>query len=249
MRVWSWLYKFGSPKYCYQVATKILPLSGILFVSLLTWGVVQGLFFAPPDYQQGDAYRIMYVHVPSAALSLVVYFLMAVQALMFLVWRIKMCDVFLKAAAPIGAWFTVLALITGSLWGKPMWGTWWVWDARLTSELILLFLYLGVILLRQSISSVDRAAKACAMVVLIGVIDLPIIHYSVYWWHSLHQGSTVLGFHKPELVNSMLTPLLVMFGAFIFYFIVVFSLRVRQEILHREHRSQWIQQLLGIHHV
>jgi len=167
----------------------------------------------------------------------------AINSLSYLVWRIKLADVLAKVAAPVGASFTLVALVTGSLWGKPMWGAWWVWDARLTSELILLLLYLGLIMLRQIIPTRDRAAKACAMVSIVGVIDLPIIHYSVYWWNSLHQESTLLGLHKPQIANVMLIPLLAMLVAMGCYFAAVVLQRARVELLEREKQSQWVAQI------
>lgn len=184
------------------------------------------------------------MHVPAAMLSLGVYCLMAANALVYLVWKIKLADVIAAVSAPLGALFTALALLTGALWGKPMWGTWWIWDARLTSELILLFLYFGVIGLRSAIPDQDRASKATSILLLVGVIDLPIIHYSVYWWNTLHQQSTLLKLGSPSIAPSMLYPLLAMIIAFSSYFAAVLLMSVRNELLRRERHTHWVGQVL-----
>lgn len=205
-------------------------------------GLYYGLWRAPADYQQGDAYRIMFIHVPAAMCSLSCYGLIALSSAIFLIWRTKISDMVAKAAVPVGLCFTALALVTGSLWGKPMWGTYWIWDARLTSELILLFLYLGLYAVRAAIPNQAQAEKVAAVVALVGAIDLPIIHYSVNWWHSLHQGSTLLGFHRPTLATEMLIPLLLMIGAFISYMIAMVLLRASNELLWRERNCQWVRE-------
>ena len=204
--MWSWIHKFASPKIFYTFAGRSLPWLSVLCLFLLSYGIVAGLILAPADYQQGEAFRIIYVHVPSAFLSMMIYMLMAVNAAISTIWRIKLADIIVRTSASIGAWFTFLALVTGSLWGKPMWGTWWIWDARLTSELILLFLYLGVIALQSAIRDRQAAAKAGNLLVLVGVVNIPIIHYSVYWWNTLHQGATLSKFAKPSIDPSMLYP-------------------------------------------
>lgn len=206
---------------------------GIGLISLV-YGVVAGLWFAPTDYQQGDAFRIIYVHVPCAMLSLGLYVWMAACSFVYLVWRVKVADMIAYSIAPIGAFFTFAALLTGSLWGKPMWGTWWIWDARLTSELILLFLYLGYLGLYQAIPSHKMAAKLGAILAVVGVLDIPIIHYSVYWWNTLHQGATIARFDKPAIDPSMLYPLLAMILGLGLYAGYLVCLRVRAEILMRE---------------
>lgn len=227
-------------KHVYLNSPKALPwLHAVAGISL-TLGLLAGLFIAPADYQQGDAFRIIYVHVPSAFLSMMIYALMASYALIYLIWRIKLADVLMQAAAPIGAVFTACALITGSIWGKPMWGTWWVWDARLTAELILLFIYLGAILLRPLFTSPEQGAKALALWVLVGAIDLPIIHYSVYWWHTLHQGATISKLGKPAIAGSMLWPLLLMLVGCVALFAVMLIVRARTEILKREAHQAWV---------
>ena len=209
--------------------------------ALILAGLYGGLLLAPPDYQQGDAFRIVYVHAPSAWLSMLVYGTMAVAAAIGLVWRIKLAHAAAAAAAPIGASFTALALATGAIWGKPMWGTWWVWDARLTSELILLFLYAGVMALRASIDDRDRADRAAAVLAIVGVVNLPIIHYSVYWWNTLHQPPTLTKLGKPTMAGDMLWPLLVMLLGFTLYFGAVLLVRMRAEILRRERDAAWLR--------
>ncbi len=207
-------------------------------------GLYSGLVLAPPDYQQGESYRIMFVHVPAAWMSLFIYMVMATAGAIGLIWRIKLADVIAASCAPIGASFTFLALATGSLWGKPMWGTWWVWDARLTSELILLFLYLGVISLRSAIDDRRTAARAVAVLTLVGVVNIPIIHYSVEWWNTLHQGPTVTKFDAPSIHPAMLWPLLEMALAFKLYFVTVVLLNARNEVLDRERNMSWAQEVI-----
>jgi len=216
-----------------------------IFLVLLFAGLYGGLVLAPADYQQGDSYRIIFVHVPSAWMSLFIYLVMAFCGVVIVVWRMKLAEVILISSAPIGASFTFLTLVTGSLWGKPMWGTWWVWDARLTSELILLFLYLGVIGLHGAIEDKRVASRAVAILAIVGVVNIPIIHYSVEWWNSLHQGPTVTKFDKPSIHWSMLLPLLLMALSFQVYYVVALFQRCRAELLLRERNSKWVQELSG----
>lgn len=234
-------YKLTSPKVFYQFAQYCYPWCLVISLCLFCYGLIGGLILAPADYQQGDAFRIIYVHVPSAFLSLLVYIVMAIAAAVLLIWRIKLADIIIAASAPLGAVFTLLALISGSLWGKPMWGAWWVWDARLTSELILLFLYIGVIALRQALPDRDSAAQASSILLVVGIINIPIIHYSVYWWNTLHQGQTIKVFGPSLIAPSMLHPLLAMIGAFLFYYVGIMLLRVTNEILKREWKSSWVR--------
>src|SRR5271167_467438 len=190
--MWTWFYKLASPPYVYGVAAAFAPwLSGVAAIALC-YGLVTGLAIAPPDYQQGDAFRMMYVHVPSAVLSLTVYTVMAAASAVALIWRIKVGHAVAAASAPIGASFTLAALVTGSLWGRPMWGTFWAWDPRLTSELLLLFLYFGYIGLRTAIEDTARADRASAVLAIVGVVNVPVIYYSVLWWNSLHQAPSVM---------------------------------------------------------
>jgi heme exporter protein C len=206
---------------------------------LIVIGMYGGLLRAPADYQQGEAFRIIYIHAPSAWLSLLGYTTMAVAAAVGLIWRMKLAHALAAATAPVGASFALLCLITGSLWGRPMWGAYWAWDARLTTELILLFLYLGYMALRASFDDVGRADRASAVLALVGVINIPIIHFSVYWWNSLHQGSTVLRAGGPAMPASMLWPLLVSFAGFTCLFATIVAIRLRGEILMRERQASW----------
>jgi heme exporter protein C len=217
---------------------------GLLAGLLLLVGAVWGLLFAPQDYQQGNSARIMYVHVPASILAQSSYMMMASAALVFLVWRIKLADIAVQCAAPIGASITFLALVTGAIWGKPTWGTWWVWDARLTSTLVLLFLFLGVIALRSAMDNRDAAGRATAVLTLVGVVNLPIIKYSVDWWFTLHQSSSFSLTEKPAMPAEMWLPLLLMVLGFYSFFFVAWMLRIRAEILQRESRTQWVSDLV-----
>lgn len=228
------IYRLASPNYFYELSGKALPWLTTATGLLLTIGIIWGLVFAPADYQQGDSFRIIYVHVPAAAFSMGVYVAMAISGAIGLIWRIKVAAMVSRSCAPIGAAFTFLALATGSLWGKPMWGTWWVWDARLTSELILLFLYLGYIGLQQAIPDRDTAARAGAVLALVGLINIPIIHYSVEWWYTLHQGATVFKLGKPSMALSMLWPLLIMMVAYACLAIMAVIMGARNEVLERK---------------
>ena len=238
---WTWLHKFASPPHAYRIAGVLAPWFGWPAFVLIVAGLYGGLVLAPADYQQGDAFRIVYVHAPSAWMSMFVYAALAIASAIGLIWRIKLAHAVATAAAPLGAWFTFAALATGALWGQPMWGTWWVWDARLTSELILLFLYLGFMALRSSIEDRDRADRAGAVLAIVGVVNLPIIHYSVYWWNTLHQPSTLTRLGKPTMSGEMLWPLLAMLLAFTLYFAAVLMVRLRAEILRRERNASWLK--------
>ncbi|WP_372725584.1 heme ABC transporter permease, partial [Immundisolibacter sp.] len=193
------LDRLAVPKFFYPFAGRLLPWLGWLAAGLLGLGAWWGLAVAPADYQQGDSYRIMFIHVPAAWLSMFTYMVMAGGAFVFLVWRMKLADMLAKCCAPLGAAFTLLTLVTGSLWGKPMWGTWWAWDARLTSELVLLFLYLGLIALRGAIDEPQRAGRATALLTLVGVVNIPIIHFSVDWWNTLHQPASLTRMDGPAI--------------------------------------------------
>lgn len=243
--MWNWSKQnLLSPKSFYKTSGKFLPWILVAFILCFSYGLVGGLLLAPPDYQQGDGFRIIYVHVPSAMIAMAIYLIMAICAVLMLVWRIKIAALCMSCSAPIGAWFTFLALVTGSIWGKPMWGTWWIWDARLTSVLILLFLYLGFLALQSVISEPQNRERAGAIIALVGVINLPIIHYSVLWWNTLHQGPTISRFAKPAIVSSMLYPLLSMIIAFVFFYTLIVILKMRNQIMLREMKSQWIKEVL-----
>mgnify|MGYP001814472391 FL=1 len=194
------------------------------------------------DYQQKDAFRIIYIHVPSAYLSMMTYMIMAISAGIGLIWRIKLSHAVAAAAAPLGAWFTFLALATGSIWGRPMWGTWWEWgDPRLTSELIMLFIYFGYMALRAAIDDTAKADKSSAVLALVGAVNVPIIHFSVEWWSSLHQGQTVA---KGAMDPEMLIPLLINIGGFTLLFGALLLRRIRTEVLYRERRTKWVREMV-----
>jgi len=211
---------------------------------LLLAGAVWGLAFAPKDYLQGNSYRIIYIHVPAAFLAQSVYIMMASAAIVTLVWRMKLADVFVKAVAPVGLVLTFLALFTGAVWGKPTWGTWWIWDARLTSMLILLFLYGGVIALDRAINDEKSAARAVAVLVLVGVVNIPIIKYSVEWWNTLHQPATFKLTEKPSMPAEMWVPLLLSVLGLYLVFGWLACVRMQTEILSREQRTRWVKEFV-----
>ena len=242
---WVWFHKFGSPPHFYRLATRLTPWFGWPALLLGVAGLIGGLGLAPPDYQQGDGFRIIYVHAPAAWLSLMVYTVMALSAAVGLVWRMNVAHAVAASCAPIGASFTALALVTGMLWGRPMWGTYWEWDPRLTSELLLLFLYLGYMGLRNAIDDTARADRASAVLAIVGVVNVPIIHYSVIWWNSLHQAPSVMKFGQPTMPASMLVPLLLMLAGFTLYFIALLLTRARGEVLRRERNARWIEQAVA----
>lgn len=245
MRLPVWLHRMGGPENFYRMAGRISRVAGVSAALLIVAGIAGGLLLAPPDYQQGESYRIIFIHVPSAWMSMFAYVCMAAMATVALVWRIKVCEALARASAPLGASFTFLALVTGSLWGKPMWGAWWVWDARLTSELILLLLYLGYMALDNAIPDRRQAARATAILALVGTVNIPIIHFSVEWWNTLHQGPTVTRLDAPAIHLSMLIPLLLSALGFMAYFVAVLLVRARVEMLERERRAVWVTRLLS----
>jgi heme exporter protein C len=227
------MLEYANPKRFMDISGAVLAWLGAAAGLFLAVGLYLG-FTVPPDYQQGDTVRIMFVHVPAAWIAMMAYGLMALASLVSLVNRHPLADVAAKAAAPLGALFTALALITGSLWGRPMWGTYWVWDARLTSFLILLFLYLGYIALRNAIEDETRAARACAILALVGVVNLPIIEFSVQWWSTLHQGESIVRAGGPLIATVFLWPLFAMALGYTLLFFTLLLLRMRTDIL--EHR-------------
>ncbi len=244
-----WFHKTGSPEYFYRLAGRLIPWFAAAFGVLLVWGIYQGLWVAPPDYQQGDSYRIIFIHVPAAWMSLFIYVAMCVAGFIGLVWRIKVMEVIAMASAPIGAAFTLITLITGALWGKPMWGAYWVWDARLTSELILWFIYLGIIGLYRAIEDRRAAARAASLLALVGLVNIPIIHFSVEWWTTLHQGSTVKMFGESAIDTRMLVPLLVMAVATKFYYAMNVLQRARVLLLEQEGTKTWARKVLEVQEV
>ncbi|MEM9101777.1 MAG: heme ABC transporter permease [Pseudomonadota bacterium] len=243
--MWAFFHRMASPKIFFDLSGRMIPWflwSGLL---IMVVGFVWGLAFSPPDYQQGETVRIFYLHVPTAFMSMACYMFMAITSAIGLVWRIKMAHMVAASAAPIGAVFTFLALFTGAVWGKPMWGTWWVWDARLTSELILLFLYIGFIAFQNAFDDYQTADKASAILALVGVVNIPIIHFSVEWWNTLHQGATLSKFEKPSIELSMLWPFLIVFVGINLYFAALVLIRTRTEVLKRERRSKWVRQMFA----
>jgi len=243
--MWNWFHKLASPPHFYRIASAIEPwLYGSALVLVLV-GLYGGLFLAPPDYLQGEGFRIIYLHVPSAFLSMHAYVLMAVASGIGLIWRMKLAYCVAAAAAPVGAVFTFLALVTGAIWGQPMWGTWWTWDPRLTSELVLLFLFLGYIFLRQAMRDVRQADRASAILAVVGVVNVPIIHYSVEWWSSIHQGPSLGKMEAPSISGDMLWPLLVMIAAYQLLFFAILLTGARTQVLRREKNSRWVVEAIG----
>ena len=226
----------ANPTRFLKIANAVLPTVWAITIALFAVGLYGALVTAPPDYQQGETVRIMYVHVPAAWMALFVYVSIAAASLAAIVWRHPLAELYAKSASPVGAIFTLLALVTGSLWGQPMWGTWWVWDARLTSVLVLFFLYLGHIALMDAFDDTARGARAAAILALVGVVNVPVIKFSVDWWHTLHQPASVLRLDGPAIHPSMLAPLLVMAAAFTSFGALVVILRLETEIARRRAR-------------
>jgi len=244
MRLWNWINKLASPPHFFRIAGTLTPWFLWPAIALMLIGAFGGLVLAPPDYMQGEGFRMIYFHVPSAYLSMLVYVVMALAAAVGLIWRIKLAHAVAASAAPIGASFTVLALATGMLWGKPMWGTYWVWDARLTSELVLLFLYIGYMTLRSAFDETSKADRASGVLAVVGVVNIPIIHFSVVWWNTLHQGPTISKMDNPSITADMLWPLLTMILGYTLFFVAILAIRVRGEVLTREVRSRWVGEFL-----
>jgi len=241
--MWKWIQAFASPQNFYRISKKLIPWFLYPFIALTLVGLYWALIVSPPDYQQGESVRIMYVHVPAAWMSLFIYVVMAVAGAIGLIWQIKLANVVASVSAPIGAAFTFLALVTGAVWGKPMWGTWWVWDARLTSELILLFLYLAYISLNNAFDNPKTAAKASSVLAIVGLVNIPIIYYSVEWWNSLHQGSSV-SVTKVSMQIDMFYALLLISFAFKFLYGALVLMRARDEVLIREQNSRWVKEIV-----
>lgn len=240
-----WFHQLGSPPAFDRFAARWAPWGYGTGLLVMAVGAYLALFRMPPDYLQGDSFRIFYIHVPSAWMSLAVYALMALYAAVALVWRIKLCEILAMACAPIGAGFTVITLATGSIWGRPTWGTWWTWDPRLTTELILLFLYLGVIALYAAIEDRRTAARAAGLLAITGVVMLPVIRYSVVWWNSLHQGQTIRLFGESSLHASLWPPLVCMVIGTKLWFVGSLLARARADNLRREAGKDWVRTLAG----
>ena len=231
------LYKYASPTAFYSLAGKMIPWFVIPAALLFAVGLYVGFFVAPTDFQQGDAYRIMFIHVPAAWMGMFLYVLMAFYAGIGWSFNARLASMMASSISITGALFTLIALVTGSLWGKPTWGTWWVWDARMTSTLILLFLYIGFISLQSAIDEPRRADRAGAVLALVGVVNVPIIYFSVQWWNTLHQGATIRILNKPTIAPPMLAAMLIMLAACWLYSVAVVLVRVRQIILEREQNA------------
>lgn len=244
MATWTWFHRLASPPHVYGFARRWTPWIGGAAAICMVVALYGGLVLAPEDYQQKDAFRMVYVHAPAAWLSLMIYTTMAVAAAVGLIWRMKVAHAAAAACAPVGAWFTVAALGTGMLWGKPMWGAYWVWDPRLTSELVLLFLYFGYMGLRAGIDDPAKADKASAVLAIVGAVNIPIIKYSVNWWNSLHQPATRL-IGEADMDWSMVWPLLLMLAAFFLYFGWVMLIRLRAELLRRERNASWVREVVA----
>ena len=237
-------FRFAAPQNAYTLAGQMLPWFSAAAVLLTLAGLYVGFFIAPTDAQQGEAYRIIFVHVPAAWMSMVIYLAMAGWAAVGLVFNSRVSSMMACALAPTGALMTFLALWTGALWGKPTWGTWWVWDARLTSELVLLFLYIGFMALHSAIDDLRRADRAAGLLALVGVVNVPIIYFSVTWWNTLHQGASVSLNRAPSMATPMLTGMLLMALAFWMYAIAVALMRLRTITLERERHTAWARQAL-----
>ncbi|HWJ95354.1 MAG TPA: heme ABC transporter permease [Telluria sp.] len=238
-------FKYAAPSAFFSLSGKLVPWFAAAAVVLGLVGLYVGLLMAPTDHQQGDAYRIIFVHVPAAWMSMVIYLAMAFWAAIGLAFNTRVSSMLASALAPTGAMFTFLALWTGALWGKPTWGAWWVWDARLTSELILLFLYVGFIALQESIDDRRRADKAGAILALVGVVNVPVIYFSVKWWNTLHQGSSINMTKAPSMATTMLVGMLLLALAFWAYTIAVALKRARCIVLERERHADWVKQMTG----
>lgn len=242
---WQWFHRLGSPRWFYEKTGVWLPYLAVVTALLMLTGLVWGLGFAPMDYKQGNSFRIIYIHVPVSFLALAGYYIMAIAGAVGLIWKMKLADMVMKSAAPIGAALTFLALMSGAIWGKPTWGTYWVWDARITSMLVLFFLYVGVIALQASFTNQQAAAKASAVLSLVGMINIPIIYKSVDWWYTLHQPATIKFTEAPSMHPDMFYPLLVMIVAMYCFYALALILFTRAEIVQREKQTQWVKALGG----
>ncbi|MEY3008014.1 MAG: hypothetical protein RI942_2356 [Pseudomonadota bacterium] len=239
---WTWFHRLGSPPWIYAFAGRLLRFLLPLTLLLLLVGSIWGLAFSPPDFRQGNSYRIIYIHVPVSVVSLAGYYVMAIAGAVSLIWRLKVADIAMRVAAPIGAGLTFLALVTGAIWGKPTWGTWWVWDARITSMVVLLFLYLGVYALYEAYDNKALASKACAILALVGTVNIPIIYKSVDWWYSLHQPASIKFTGGTTIDPSMLYPLLLMIVAVYALYVCLILLGLRAGLLESESKTKWVQQ-------
>ena len=239
----NFYHKLGSFPWFYKISGKIIPFAGVLSISLIVISSIWGLFFSPTDAVQGDVYRIIYFHVPAVSVSQVIYYSMSIAAAVFLIWRMKMAGVYIKSLAPIGAAFTFIGLMSGAIWGQPTWGTWWVWDARLTSTLILLFIYAALIGLYSSIDDKTKADRAVSILSIVGLAIIPVIKKSVDWWQTLHQPSTFTLTSSPSMSPEMYQPLLLCVIGFYLIFAFTLTLNLRNEVIDRERSKNWVKQI------
>jgi heme exporter protein C len=241
MKLPRWFHMLGSPPHVYGLAGRLSPWIGVLSSALIAVGVFWGLVIAPPDYLQGDVYRIIYIHPQTAYVGMQAYVVLAVAAAIGFIWRLKVAHAVAASAAPIGASFTFCALVTGSIWGAPTWGTFWEWgDPRIMFELLLLFLFLGYMALRAAFDDRDKADRVSAILGVVGVVNVPIIHYSVIWWNTLHQGPTITKFDDPSMTTDMLVPFLITMFGFMFFFYWLLLDRLRAELVAREQGARWL---------
>ncbi len=243
--MWQWLYKLGSPRHFYDMTTGFVRWLGAATFILLAIGLVWGLLYAPPDYQMGDSYRIIYIHVPTSVGMLWIYGMMAIAAAMHMIWNIKVADMFARASAVTGACFAAVCLVTGAVWGKPTWGTYWIWDAKLTAALILFFIYLGIIALRSAFDSETSGSKAASVLTLVGVVNLPIVYYAANIWSTLHQPISDGSLARGEANGfEIFVPALINGFAMIGLTFLIVILRTRNDILWRERKAQWVRELV-----
>jgi len=241
---WQWFHRLGSPRWFYEKTSPWMPWLAAITLIMFVVGCTWGLAFAPIHSQQGNSYRIIYIHVPSSFLAMAGYYIMAISGAVGLIWRIKLSYMVMKCAAPVGAVLTFISLFSGAIWGKPTWGTWWEWDARLTSMLVLFFLYLGMIALQGAYRNQDTADKTSAILALVGMVNVPIIYKSVDWWYTLHQPATLKLLEKSTIHPSMAYPLIWMILTFYLTYAFILLLHTRVEILQREKRTRWVQELV-----
>lgn len=241
---WQWFHRLGSPRWFYEKTSAWLPWLSVASIILLVVGSIWGLGFAPADAKQGNSYRIIFIHVPGSFLALAGYYVMAINGAIGLIWRMKLPYMMMRCAAQIGAVLTFICLLTGSLWGKPTWGAWWVWDARVTSMLVLLFLYLGIVALQQAYDNQEAADRTCAILALVGMVNIPIIYKSVDWWYTLHQPATLKLTGASTIDASMAYPLIWMIIAFYVTYAWLLILHTNAEILRRERKTRWVQDLV-----
>lgn len=241
---WQWFHRLGSPRWFYEKTQSWMPWLILLSCLSMLVGSIWGLAFAPADFKQGNSYRIIFIHVPGSIVAMAGYYVMAICGAVGLIWRMKLAFMVMKAAAPIGAVLTFVSLVTGAIWGKPTWGTWWEWDARITSVLVLFFLYLGIIALQEAYRDQEAADKTSAILALVGMVNIPIIYKSVDWWYTLHQPATLKFTEESSISASMAYPLIWMIVAFYLTFVTLLLVYSRLEVLKRERKTKWVEALV-----